>query len=321
LNLLVTLDAILTEKNLTRAGDHIGLSQPTMSHNFARLRDIFNDELLTRVGREYYLTPVATELIEPLRDTLKNIELMIERRPVFDPHKDKRSFSIAATDYDTYLLLRPAIEMIQEAAPEVSLHIKPLNINTKQQVLTGDIDLGLMPVATGLELPSEELWSDHWVAAVSVDDADLIEPLSLEQYLQRPHLVYSTGLQDISSLADRAIYASNPEARIAVSTHSFVLIPMLLGHSRLVALVNERLASQFASFAGIKLLEVLFDMPDISEAMYWHPRFTTDPAHRWLRSLLKKCAEANLTPKSKTGASDRTDRGAKVSKKARSNGP
>jgi DNA-binding transcriptional LysR family regulator len=178
-----------------------------------------------------------------------------------------------------------------------------------------------MPVATGLELPSEELWSDHWVAAVSVDDADLIEPLSLEQYLQRPHLVYSTGLQDISSLADRAIYASNPEARIAVSTHSFVLIPMLLGHSRLVALVNERLASQFASFAGIKLLEVLFDMPDISEAMYWHPRFTTDPAHRWLRSLLKKCAESNLPPKSKTGASDSTDPGTNVSKKARSNGP
>jgi len=290
LNLLVALEAILTEKHLTRAGERLGLSQPTMSHTLARLRRMFDDELLVRVGREYYLTPLAADLVGPLRDILKNIEQTIERRPVFDPQKDGRSFIISASDYATYLVLQPAIEVIESQAPGVSIQIRPLSRQATDDLIAGDIDLVIWPTALGPDLPHEVLFKDRWVAVAWSGHPDVDESLSMEEYLRQPHVVYGTGLQDISGLADQAVYSVHPEARITVTTSSFFLMPFLLGRSRLIALQHERLARRLASMADIKVLTLLFDTPSIEEAMYWHPRVTADPAHRWLRSVLKESA-------------------------------
>jgi LysR family nod box-dependent transcriptional activator len=89
-------------------------------------------------------------------------------------------------------------------------------------------------------------------------------------------------------LADHALYSEHPEARVAVTVHSFFLMPLLLSSSRMVALTNERLARQIASLADIKILELLFDTPTTEEAIYLHPRVSSDPGHRWFRDILKK---------------------------------
>jgi DNA-binding transcriptional LysR family regulator len=291
LNLLVALEAILAEKHLTRAGDRLGLSQPTMSHTLARLRRMFDDELLVRVGREYYLTPLAADLVGPLRDILKNIEQTIERRPVFDPQKDGRAFIVSASDYATYLVLQPAIETIEREAPGVSIQIRPLDRTASDQLITGDIDLVIQPTAIGPDLPREILFTDRWVAVAWSGHPDVDEALSMEEYLAQPHVVYGTGLQDISGLADRAIYTVHPEERIAVTTNSFFLMPFLLGHSRLIALVQESLARRLADMADLKILKPLFETPVLEDALYWHPRVTADPAHGWLRGILLKSAK------------------------------
>jgi LysR family nod box-dependent transcriptional activator len=292
LNLLVALEVILTEKHLTRAGDRLGLSQPTMSHTLARLRRMFGDELLTRVGREYYLTPLAADLLDPLRDILKNIELTIGRRPVFDPATDERSFVVCASDYATFLVLQPAIEMIQELAPRVSLQIQPLHATAPDGVIGGDIDLLIEPTAIGPDLPHEILFTDRWVAVAWSNHPDINESLSMDDYLQLPHVVYGTGLQDISGLADRALYSVHPEARVAVTVQSFFLMPLLLGRSRMIALTHERLARRLQGMADIKILKLLFETPTTEEAIYWHPRVTADPAHKWLRNTLLKSVKA-----------------------------
>ena len=286
LNLLVALEAILAEKHLTRAGERLGLSQPTMSHTLARLRRMFGDELLTRVGREYYLTPVAEELVEPLRDILKNIELTIERRPAFDPAKDERAFAISASDYATYLVLQPAIEAIQEVAPRVSIQVHSLDRTSTDAVTIGDIDLVIWPTAIGPDLPHEVLFTDRWVAVAWSGHPEIGKSLSMEQYLRLPHVVYGSGLNDISSIADRAVYSVHPEARVVVTVQNFFLMPLLLGHSRMIALTHERLARRLAKLADIRMAKLEFEMPETEEAMYWHPRLTADPAHRWLRDLL-----------------------------------
>lgn len=292
LNLLVALEAILAEKHLTRAGDRLGLSQPTMSHTLARLRRMFGDELLTRVGREYYLTPLAADLVEPLHDILKNIELTIERRPVFDPSKDERAFVVSASDYATYLVLQPAIEMIQNMAPQVSVQIHPLTREATDGLIAGDIDVVIQPTALGADMPHEVLFTDRWVAVAWSGHPDVGEALSMEEYLQLPHVVYGTGLHDISGLADRAVYSVHPEARVAVTVQSFFLMPLLLGHSRMIALTHQRLARRLADLADIKILKLLFETPTTEEAIHWHPRLTPDPAHRWLRSVLLQSVQA-----------------------------
>ncbi len=296
LNLLVALEAILSEKHLTRAGDRLGLSQPTMSHTLARLRRLFDDQLLIRVGREYYLTPLAEEIIEPLRDILKNIELTIERRPVFNPATDERGFVISASDYATFLALQPAIALIQEQAPRVSIQIRPLSKDASTQLVTGDVDLVVWPEALGPDLPNERLFMDRWVAIAWAGHPDVCDTLSMEEYLKQPHLAYGTSLQDISGLADHAVYALHPETHISVMTPSFFLMPFLLAGSRLIALAHERLARRLEAVAEIKILELLFDTPPVAEAIYWHPRMTSDPAHRWLRDLLRQSVHPMQTP-------------------------
>ena len=292
LNLLVALEAILTEKHLTRAGERLGLSQPTMSHTLARLRRMFGDELLTRVGREYYLTPLAEDLVEPLRDILKNIELTIERRPAFDPGTDERAFVISASDYATFLVLQPAIERIQELAPRVSLQIRPLERAATDGVTVGDIDLVIWPTALGPDLPHEVLFTDPWVAVAWSGHPDVGETLSMEEYLKLPHVVYGAGLQDISGLADRAVYNVHPEARVVVTVQNFFLMPLLIGKSRMIALTHGRLARRLAGLIDIKIAKLDFETPEIEEAMYWHPRLTADPAHRWLRQVLLESTSA-----------------------------
>jgi LysR family transcriptional regulator, nod-box dependent transcriptional activator len=164
LNLLVALDAVLAEKNITKAGERLGVTQPTMSHTLARLRRLFDDELLIRIGREYELTPLAQELREPVRDILKNIELALERRPAFNPGTDERTFTIAASDYATYLVFQPALERIQDEAPGVRLEVHPLYESRRAEVESGDIDLAIWPSAIGPDLPHQVLFTDRWVA-------------------------------------------------------------------------------------------------------------------------------------------------------------
>jgi DNA-binding transcriptional LysR family regulator len=294
LNLLVALDAILAEKHLTRAGDRLGLSQPTMSHTLARLRRMFGDELLIRVGREYHLTPLAKDLVEPLRDILKNIEITIERRPQFDPAKDERAFVISASDYATYLVLQPAIEVIQDSAPRVSIQIHPLDRAATEAVDIGEVDLVIWPTAIGPNLPHEVLLKDQWVAVAWSGNPHVGEVLSMEEYLQLPHVIYGAGLQDISSLADRAVFSAHPEAQLSVTVQNFFLMPLLIGRTNMIALTHERLARRLSSLADIKVIRPQFELPEIQEAMYWHPRLTADPGHRWLRSLLLESTLALL---------------------------
>jgi LysR family nod box-dependent transcriptional activator len=288
LNLLVALDAILSERHLTRAGERLGVTQPTMSHTLARLRRLFDDDLLLRVGRDYELTPLAQDLREPLRDILKNIERTIERRPAFNPSTDERTFTIAASDYATYLVFQPALRRLQDEAPGVRLKLFPLH-EIGRAVETGDIDLAIWPSSIGPELPHEVLFTDRWVAVAWSGNEEVDETISLEQCLALPHVAYGAGLDARLGILEKTLTASHPEARIAMSVESFFLLPFMLTSTRYIALVHERLARRLAGMGEIKILQLAFDTEPVTEAIYWHPRLTPDPAHRWFREMLVQC--------------------------------
>src|ERR1700753_1546934 len=126
MNLLIALDALLREKNVTRAGERIYLSQSTMSGALQRLRDYFGDELLVRVGRELELTPRAQTLVDPVRDILLRVQAALESEPSFDPATAARRFSIVMSDYCFLTFLRPVIKRLQEEAPGITCRVEPL---------------------------------------------------------------------------------------------------------------------------------------------------------------------------------------------------
>ncbi len=298
LNLLVALDALLAERSVSRAGQRIGLSQPAMSGALARLRKVFRDPLLVRVGRDLALTPSAEDLIAPVREILSQIEQTLQHRPEFDPATGSRTFSISGSDYATLLLLVPFIHVLGVEAPGVTVHLLPRSSDARRLLHTDQADLVIEPLELlgDSEFPCRPLFRDRWLCAVDAHNPHVpTDEISWEQYLQLPHLIYSIGADQQLNLADRHLAQLGVQRRIEVTVESFLLVPFLLQDTQLVSLVLERAARRLPT-TNIRNLEPPLALPEIHEAMYWHPRHTTDPGHRWLRERLQATATELRTP-------------------------
>jgi DNA-binding transcriptional LysR family regulator len=250
---------------------------------------MFGDELLVRVGREYHLTELAMELREPLQELIQLAEETIQRRPHFDPARDRRLFTIVASDYAAYMLLQPLLRLIASDAPGISLQIRVAS-HGAQIKTTSDLNLGLYPSPDpdDADLPSEVLLRDRWMCAVWRGNKRVGDTISLEEYVALPHVMYGLGLSERGSVADQAVRRLTEDRRVQASAEGFFLLPFLLDNTELVAFIHERLGRKLADAAEIRLVEPQFEMPPITEAMYWHTRNSSDPAHVWLRQTLKQ---------------------------------
>ncbi len=293
LNLLVVLDALLSERNVSRAGQRIGLSQSAMSAALARLREVFHDPLLVRVGRELALTRNAEELVVPLRETLAHIEQTLLQRRDFDPKTDERTFSISASDYAGLVLLTHFVRAIAMEAPNITVHLLPRSREPARILKTGHVDIVIEPseLFGETEFPSSPLLADRWLCAVDEKNPHVKKnTMSQKKFLELPHLVYGIGVDRQLNLADQHLAQLGVKRRIDVTVESFLLVPFLIQGTHLVSLVLERAAKRLAQTTHIKTLEPPFELPDIHERMYWHPRHTTDSGHRWLRERLQAIA-------------------------------
>jgi DNA-binding transcriptional LysR family regulator len=291
LNLLVALEALIDEAHVTRAAERVGISQPAMSDALQRLRHLFGDELLVRIGRQYQLTALAMELRDPLHEVVQLAEAIVQRRERFDPATDSRIFNVVASEYSAYVLVQPLLQVLAREAPGVSLRVVR-STRGEPEKITSDINLGLWPSHRESELssPSEILFRDRWVGAVWSGSTDIGAQMTLQDYMRLPHAVYQLGTTGAYGIADRVIQDMNQPRKIQVTADSFLLLPLLLEGTSQVALIQERLGRKLAAGANLRLVEPLFDMPALAEAMYWHSRNTSDPAHRWLRGTLRAVA-------------------------------
>lgn len=292
LNLLLALDALLRERNVTRAGQLLGLSQPAMSGTLARLRDLFHDELLVRVGRQLELTPLAQELAAPVRQTIEGIERLVEHRRGFDPATEERSFTIAATDYAAFLLLQPLMERLTGEAPRVTVRFAQLNVKSLDLLSTDTIDFVIMPSEIRSNFPHQLLFTDRWACAVWARHPEIGRRMSERQYLALPHLAFNMPQPEGWSVADNYLASKNIRRRIAATTESFLLSPFMLRGTRLITLVHRRLGERVRKAAGIRLLEPPYPLPEIHESLFWNPRHESDPAHVWLRKVFVEVARS-----------------------------
>ncbi|MEQ8348394.1 MAG: LysR family transcriptional regulator [Sneathiellaceae bacterium] len=295
LNLLVVLDALLAERNVSRAGQRLGLSQSATSAALGRLRGLFGDPLLVRAGRSLALTPAAESLVAPLRDILGQIEQALVARPAFDPQADRRTFTISASDYATLVLLAPLVRSLAIAAPGITIHLLPRFRDVEHVLKADQADIVVEPreLFGTASFPSQPLFADRWLCAVDAGNPHAAAPaLTMAQYLQMPHMVYGIGMDRQLNLADRHIGQMGVQRRIEVTLESFLLVPFLLQGTPMVSVMLERAARRLAANTNVRLLEPPMALPDIHEAMYWHPRHTADPGHRWLRERLRAIAAA-----------------------------
>lgn len=290
LNLLVPLDALLTERSVTKAAAAVGLSQPAMSNALARLRRLLSDELLTRVGREYELTDRARSLVEPLAETLRVIRTEVLTPPGFDPATSSRTFTVAATNATALAVLPTLIRDLSATAPGVTLRVLPLPPSADEFLAHGGVDVVLLPDVLPTTLPRERLFDERWVCVVDADNERVRDELPLDLFTALPHVVYESEAG--RTAADVALEAMGLHGTIRIRVKDFLLIPLLLRGTPMVAVVQERLGLRLAAAGMLRMLPPPVPLPSLGIDLVWNPRRNGDPALAWLRSRLLASATA-----------------------------
>lgn len=287
LNLLVALDALLAERNVTHAARRLNLSQPALSAQLARLRQLFGDPLLLPAQRGMIPTQRALDLQEPLRRALEEVRGVLVAGSTFDPAAADLTVSIAASDYGQYAVLMPLAVALAGEAPGLRLAFRTLDAaNLAGQMERGEVDLALMTPQTAPDrLRMRILFEERYVAIARRDHPAIGAGLDLDTYCSLDHVVVSPQGGGFAGPADAALAAHGRVRRVALSAAGFLIVPELVERSDMVALVPERIARDRAD--RLQVFEPPVPVPGFGLALVWHDRTSDHPAQRWLRARLR----------------------------------
>jgi DNA-binding transcriptional LysR family regulator len=292
LNLLVSLDALLQERSVTRAATRMGLSQPALSASLARLRRHFGDELLTRVGNEYRLTPLAVQLRDLARLALGGVERVFTAQTEFDPASSTREFSLVMSDYGVAVLGDTLARLLAEEAPHARLRFianTPIAVDRAEQVLLSS-DLLVLPHGFISDLSHRDLYRDEWVCLVSTDNVQVEDELTVEHLRTLPWVVTFHG-PTAATPAARQMRMRGIELNVQVVTENFLTVPALVAGSGRLALPQRRLVELLPLNLGLRALPPPVEVGQLVEAMWWHPAFDDDPEHTYLRDLVVRATK------------------------------
>ncbi|MEU9635856.1 LysR family transcriptional regulator [Streptomyces tendae] len=282
LNLVVALRALLEERNVTRAGQRVGLSQPAMSAALSRLRRHFDDDLLARVGGHYELTALGQVLLDRASTAYDLLERLFASQADFDPAKESREFKLVASDYAVAVFGTELARVVHQEAPGIRLRFAqtPTSVVDATDTLLSTTDGLLMPHGVISDFPATDLYQDRWVFLVAEDHPSVDDRLTREDLARLPWVTYQ---RTYDAPAVRQLGMLGIEPRVEVSVDSFQIMPLLVGGTRRIALVQARLARLLAPLAAVRVVEPPYEAVPLSEALWWHPVHTHDAAHIWLR--------------------------------------
>ena len=296
LNLLVAFDALLTERSVTRAAARIGLGQSAMSHNLARLRTLFGDELLTRSAQGMRPTPRALALADPVRVTLSQIQAAVLQREAFDPATAVRTFRIGLADSIEVALIPGLLARLRQTAPGVSLRLRSIDRHGALEDLdTGRLDLGIGVFDQGHSHHKRRaLYTDSFLCLFNPANLNLTSPISLKAYLSVPHVLTSLA-EDAHGAVDEVLAKRKLKRTIALTTPGFLAVPFVVRRAPVITTMPSRLARYFAEAFGLATSPAPIELPTFTISLLWHASFDQDPGHVWLRQTVASLAtEVNL---------------------------
>ena len=301
LNLLVYLDVLLRECNVTQAANQLGLSQPAMSNGLRRLRDLFNDPLLVRTSDG--MTPTARALeLEPLvRDILSGVERAIQPTAEFDPTDAKQVIRVMASDYAESTLFPAVMQTLRERAPGLTLDVMTPSDVSFLDVERGKIDLVINRFD---QMPQSfhqiTLWTDTFTCLMNRDNP-ILKRFDLDSYLAASHIwVSKTGMgvgvgvdpDDVQRLGwvDHALDAMGKKRNIRVFTRHYQAAMTLAEQNDLIVTLPTRATWLKKDNPGVVVRDCPFDVPPLELKMAWSPLLQHNPAHRWIRQLITQIA-------------------------------
>ncbi len=291
LNLLVALDALLTERSVTRAAERLHLSQPALSASLARLRNHFNDPILARRGNAYELTPLALRLSEHTTIALDAARRVFESQATWTPRESTREFSVYGSDYGFATIGAAVSRLAARSAPGVRfrfmLHNTPIVDDAANSLRS--VDAMVIPHGYLTDLPYEDLWRDRWVVVADEANEAVAGGLSM-QLLRESPWVFTYRSRSAFTSAGRQLQLLGLEPDVDVIVESFLALSHFIVGTNRLGLVQAALAPEVARFGGIRILETPFDATPTANALWWHPVHDRDPEHAWMRSLFLEAA-------------------------------
>lgn len=285
LNLLLTLDALLTERNVTRAAERLSFSQPAVSIQLAKLRDFFGDPLLLPGPRGMRPTARAENLREPLRQALEALHGAISPAKPFNPADAVHTWRVAATDYAESTIVLPALRGLRMAAPAARLAVvEMVPTRIARQAEQGEIDLAFHTTeGSPPGLRRRVLFKERYVLAGRAGHPRLKRRPTLKQFCQLEHVMVSPDGGGFLGVTDKALANLGVVRKVVLSVPHFLFVRSVLANTELVAMLPERLVRDSRD---LNVVEAPVDVPGYEMSMLWHERAHRDPAHQWLRESI-----------------------------------
>ncbi len=284
LNLLVALDALLSERSVTKAAEKLHLSQPALSASLARLRVHFGDPILTREGNSYRLTPLAVRLAEQTAVALDAARKVFASEATFDPTTSTREFTVYGSDY-AFASVGSRVSLgVREIAPQVRfrfMHHTPAIVEDPIQSLR-TVDGMLLPHGFTTDLPCIDVYEDAWVCVVDADNEAVGDELTMDNLRELPW-VFTYQSRSAFTPAGRQLQMMGVEPHIDVVVEGFLVLPYFVLGTNRIGMVQAELAERIAANGDVRVLEAPFDVVRLAGALWWHPMHTEDPAHIWMR--------------------------------------
>ena len=297
LNLLIALDALLSERNVTRAAERIYISQPGMSAALRKLRTHFRDPLLEQVGRNFELTARGRALADPVKTILSQISELNDQSTSFDASAVRRVFRISATTYGCEILATVLISRLREIAPLISVQFEELSANTADRLLNGSIDFAITISARLLDkmqeydhfLRSEKLFTDEFVVAISKDNAFTAKTITFDELCEMGYVETRFG-GVIVGITEQLWRQQPKQPHTCGWLPNFHLTLNTVGRTDMATILPSLLVSMQSNRYNVRAMPVPFEMPILEERLYWHRRNDSDPGHVWMERIIEEVA-------------------------------
>lgn len=291
IGLLLALDALLEKESVSAAAETLGISQPAMSSQLRRLRDLFNDPLLTPSGRRLVATTRALALKKTLREQLHGLDLLVRSNRKFDPATARTTFKIVATDYAQTILGPPLARLMVEQAPTCRLAYLPFDPKTLwHRMVADEVDLAFV---TGMKLQEARMRTgieESFCVILRKGHPLGTDKLSLDDFCAAEHVLVSPEGGGFFGMTDRILAEVGRRRNVAVSLPSFLMAPSLVARTNYICLLPRRLAALYQD--DLNVIEPPIQTATFNVDLLWHARRQHDPSHMWFRDQVAKVLSA-----------------------------
>ncbi len=295
-HLLRCFEALVKERNVSRAAERLGLSQPAMSHSLARLRRVLNDPLFVRAQKEMIPTRRALDLQEPVQRLLVDVNRILALPSAFDPRTAQTTFMLTSTEYVEYVLAPALMSRLRQEAPGVAVEFRiPVRERMLEWMEQGEVDFRVSAGPLN-EIPralhSTTLFRDRLVCIAKKGHPSIKGSLTREQFFGLPHVRPRLGYGQTGLRIDKMVASHGRKLRVALLAQNFLTVSHAVARSDLIAAVPERVAQIMAQHLSLQVLDPPLDLPGMRIGVYWHERTHRQPSHRWFRQTLIEVAKS-----------------------------